>query len=101
MERLDVEVPRRADGPAVDDDHERDLVLGGERMIEPALEAEGVQVGEAVDLWLALSRFAKTVAVPFGDRLDAHDAPLERAGRSQLAHTTQYRGRGSFSRRRG
>jgi hypothetical protein len=53
-----------------------------------------------VDLWLALRRFAEALTMLFGDRLDEHDAPLERARRSQLAHTTQYRGRGSFSRRR-
>src|SRR4030095_4276693 len=77
MEGLDVEVARRAYGPVVDDHDERDLVLRGQRLIEPAPEAEGVHVGEAVDLWLALRRFANAVTMPFTAGGHRHAAPPE------------------------
>jgi hypothetical protein len=88
MRGLDVEVARRADRTAADVHDERDLVLVLEREVEPAVEAEGVHVGEAMNLRLALSRVAEPLPVPLGDRLDADDPPSRgSAGRSSFGPT--------------
>ena len=84
VERLDVQVARRADRAAVDVDDERHLGLALERKVEPAVEAERVHVREAVDLRLALGRLAQPLAVALLDRLDADDPAGERAGRAEL-----------------
>src|SRR5215467_11190309 len=47
--RLDVEVARRAHRAAVDVDYERNLRVVLQREVEPAVEAQRVQVREAMD----------------------------------------------------
>ena len=86
MERLDVQVPRRADRSAVDHDDEGNLILGGERQVEPPVEPEGRHVREAVNVPLLLRCLPEALAVAFGDRLEPHDAALQRHGRTKIAH---------------
>ena len=65
--------------------HERDLVLGRKRQIEPAVEAERVQVRESVDLRLALGRLTKALAMPFLDGSTLTIRPFQRPGRSKIS----------------
>ena len=78
MERLDVQVARRAGRTAVDGDDERHLRLRRQREVEPAVEAERVEGRVAVDVRLGLGRRAQALAVALLDGLDADDPPLER-----------------------
>ena len=86
VNRLDVHEARRAGGLAVDVDDERHLGLAAERLVEPAVEAERVHRGVAVDLRLALGGLAQPFPVPFVDRLDADDLSLERLFGSKVLH---------------
>jgi hypothetical protein len=77
MEGLDVQVARRADGSSIHVDDERHLRSASERIVEPAVESNGVHARVAVNLWLLFGRLAQAFAVALRDRLDAHDPALE------------------------
>jgi len=86
VERLDVQIARRADRAPIDVDDERHLSLACKRQVEPAVEAERVHVREAVDLGIALGRLPKPVSVALLDRLGADDPALQRAVGTKLGH---------------